>query len=269
MPEPRELLALATDIALEAGALLAERQPDVREFVGTKSSPTDMVTEVDRASEALIVARILAARPGDGILAEEGSAREGVSGVRWVIDPLDGTTNYLYGFPAYAVSIAVEADGETVAGVVYDASRAELFAAAVKLGASLNGQPIHVSSERELGRALIGTGFGYDPARRALQGALLARIVPHLRDVRRAGSAALDLCSVACGRLDGYYENGLNPWDYGAGALIVREAGGATGFLEEIGVEPPPIAAAGRTLYPQLVDLLRTYAQGPVTPPRD
>lgn len=260
MPQPSELLALATEIALEAGALLIERRPHVREFVGTKSSPTDMVTEVDAASEALIVERILAARPGDGILGEEGSAREGVSGVRWVIDPLDGTTNYLYGFPAYAVSIAVELAGETVAGAVYDAARAELFAAAKGSGVTLNGAPIRVSQQPALATALIGTGFGYDPRLRARQGALLAWLIGQVRDVRRAGSAALDLCSVACGRLDGYYEQGLNAWDHAAGALIVREAGGLADFPGDTGLTPRPIVAAGPQLHAQLTALLQRTA---------
>ena len=245
MQDPQSLLQLATGIALEAGALLAERQPQVRGYVGTKSSPTDMVTEVDTASEALIVGLILQARPQDGILAEEGSAREGSSGVRWVIDPVDGTTNFLYGFPAYAVSIAVEEAGEAVAGVVYNAATRELFAAAKGRGATLNGKPIHVSGETDLGKALVATGFGYDPAVRKRQAATLTRLIGDVRDIRRAGSAALDLCSVACGRVDAYYEQGLNAWDHAAGALIVREAGGRTDFLGEPGFSKPCIVAAG------------------------
>lgn len=251
--DPQELLELASDIAVQAGELLAERQPQVRDFVGTKSSPTDMVTEVDRESERMIADLILAIRPFDAILGEEGTSHEGRSGVRWVVDPLDGTTNFLYGFPMYAVSIAVEAEGKTLAGVVFNAATNELFAAAAGLGATLNGDLIHVSTEQELSRALVATGFGYDPTRRKQQGEILARLVGRVRDVRRAGSAALDLCYVACGRVDAYYEQGLNHWDWGAGELIVREAGGEVAFLSEAPfADRPCILAANPKLFPQV-----------------
>ena len=256
MHHPRELLQLATDLALEAGALLAERQPQVRDFVGTKSSTTDMVTEVDTASERLIVERVLSARPDDGVVAEEGSRREGSSGVRWLIDPVDGTTNFLYGFPAYAVSIAAEAAGETLAGVVYNPATRELFAAAKGHGATLNGSRIRVSAETELAKALVATGFGYDPTVRARQGATLARLIGGIRDIRRAGSAALDLCNVACGRVDAYYEQGLNPWDHAAGALIAREAGGLTEFLEGPGFAKPCIVAGTPGVFAAFRELL-------------
>jgi myo-inositol-1(or 4)-monophosphatase len=256
MNDPRQLLELAIEVALEAGALLAERQPYVRDFVGTKSSPTDMVTEVDTASERLIVERILSARSDDGMLAEEGSSREGSSGVRWVIDPVDGTTNFLYGFPAYAVSIAAEADGEAVAGVVYNAATRELFAAAKGHGATLNGAPIRVSAESELSKALVATGFGYSAEWRIRQATVLARLIGGIRDVRRAGSAALDLCSVACGRVDAYYEQGLNPWDHAAGALIAREAGGITEFLEGRAFPKPCIVAGAPGVFAAFRELL-------------
>ena len=240
-----ELLALATELALEAGALLAERQPLVRELVGTKSTPTDMVTEVDREAEALLVRRILAARPSDAILGEEGANQAGTSGVRWVLDPLDGTTNYLYGYPPYAVSIGVEVDGVTVAGVVHDASRAETYTAARDGGAFMNGRQITVSNEERIPHTLLGTGFGYDVEGRRKQAAIVARLLPQVRDIRRSGSAALDLCSVASGRLDGYYEFGLNEWDRAAGILIVQEAGGlaevsAGGFGLELNLASGP-----------------------------
>jgi myo-inositol-1(or 4)-monophosphatase len=225
---PLELLALASDVAREAGLLLTERLPQARTAIGTKSSVTDMVTEVDRESEALVVSRILAARPGDAILGEEGAAHAGTSGVRWLIDPLDGTTNYIYAYPAFAVSIAAEVDGEVVAGTVFDAARAQAFTAAKGSGAFLDGRAIRVSTLDDISRALVGTGFGYDSQRRLDQGATLARVLPQIRDIRRSGSAALDLCSVACGRLDAYFEYGLNPWDLAAGGIIVREAGGLT-----------------------------------------
>lgn len=191
-----------------------------------------MVTEVDRETEALIVGRILAARPDDGVLGEEGANRAGTSGVRWVIDPLDGTTNYLYGYPAYAVSIGVEAEGTTVAGVVYDAARSELFSASKDGGAFLNGRAISVSGQERLELALCGTGFGYDREMRRRQAAVCNLLIPQLRDIRRSGSAAIDLCTVACGRVDAYYEFGLNDWDRAAGILIVREAGGRAELVE-------------------------------------
>ena len=184
-----------------------------------------MVTEVDRASEAMIVRRVLAARPNDAILGEEGGSIVGTSGVRWIIDPLDGTTNFLYGIPAYAVSIAAEYEGEVVAGVVIDVPHDETYTTAKGEGAFLDGVPLAVSAETELARVLFATGFSYDPATRAHQAAVLASVIPQLRDERRGGSAALDLCSVARGRLDAMYEL-LAPWDFSAGALIVAEAGG-------------------------------------------
>jgi len=230
-----------------------------RDRIGTKSSSTDMVTEVDHASEEFIARRIREARPGDGILGEEGSSSEGTTGVRWVIDPLDGTTNFLYGFPAYAVSIAVEVEGEAVAGVVHDVARGETFAAAKGRGATLNGESIRVSEKTELGTALIGTGFGYSPERRRNQAALVASVLPAIRDIRRAGSAALDLCYVACGRLDGYFEQGIQHWDHAAGVLIVREAGGDTGWVigDSPRLEPPVLVATSRALFAPLSELLR------------
>ena len=168
-----------------------------------------MVSEMDRASERLIVSSLLAARPGDGIVGEEGSESAGTSGVRWVIDPLDGTTNYLYDLPGWNVSIAAEDAAGAVAGVVADAVRGEVFTATRGGGAFRDGEPIACSAAADLGTALVGTGFGYDAGRRARQGEVLAGVLPRVRDIRRSGAAALDLCSVACGRLDGYFERGL------------------------------------------------------------
>ena len=223
-PDPHELGALASAIAREAGALLLDGFEGTR-TVDAKSTPTDVVTEMDRAAEALIVRRILAARPGDGLLGEEGAARPGSTGVRWVIDPLDGTVNYLYRRPDFGVAIGVEVAGAVVAGAVFAPARDELFAAVRGAGATLNGQPIHPSGETRLAHALCGTGFAYDADARRAQGTLLAGLIGEVRDVRRAGSAALDLCAVACGRLDAYYERGLQPWDGAAASLIVSESG--------------------------------------------
>ncbi|HMC53124.1 MAG TPA: inositol monophosphatase family protein [Acidimicrobiales bacterium] len=219
------LLGLAVDLARDAGALLLDGTHRSRTDVDTKSSRTDMVTEMDRASEASIVAGLRSARPQDAILGEEGTASAGTSGLRWVIDPLDGTTNYLYGFPSFAVSIAAELDGRGVVGVVHDPLHSETFTAVAGRGARRNGQPLRVGGATDLATALVGTGFAYQADRRAGQAAVLTRVLPEVRDVRRAGAAALDLCWLACGRLDAFYEQGLAPWDSAAGSLVAGEAG--------------------------------------------
>lgn len=253
-PDPAllaDLARLATEIAEEAGALLLERLPGER-TVETKSSIVDAVTEVDREAEALIVRRILEARPDDAIFGEEGANLAGTSGVRWVIDPLDGTVNYLYRRGAFCVSVAVEVAGRPSVGVVRDPSLGETFAAVVGQGATLNGAPIRVSAPGGLARSLIGTGFGYEASVRRAQGAVAGRLIPQVRDIRRAGSAALDLCAVACGRLDGYYERGVQPWDVAAGVIIVREAGGRAEPLDPPEVSAPTWVAASPGLFDEL-----------------
>lgn len=230
MTEPRELLQLAEATAFEAGRLVASRTTGV-EVAATKSSPTDVVTAVDIASEELIRARLLGARPDDGFLGEEGDDIAGSSGVVWIADPIDGTVNFLYGLPSFSVSIAAELDAEIVAGVVHNPVSGETFSAARGEGAWLDGAPISVSTVADLSQTLVGTGFHYRADVRQHQAAEFARMLPQVRDVRRMGSAALDLCSVACGRLDAYVERGLKRWDLAAGELIVREAGGRVGGL--------------------------------------
>jgi len=215
-----------------------------------------MVTAVDRASEALIVDTLAKERPDDGVLGEEGSERDGTSGVRWIIDPLDGTTNYLYGFPLFAVSIGVEVDGAIEVGVVAHPSLGELFTARRGGGAYCNGRRIAVSGKRDLATALIGTGFAYDPAQRRRQGRWLEHIIPSVRDIRRGGAAAIDLCWVACGRLDGFYEAGLAPWDVAAGDLIVREAGGETGDFDGGPVRAGSVIAASPGIARALTQLV-------------
>jgi myo-inositol-1(or 4)-monophosphatase len=250
------MLDLAVDLAERAGRLLLDEAPERAAHVSTKSSLTDMVTDVDRASEALIVGTIEKERPGDGILGEEGSARDGTTGVRWVIDPIDGTTNYLYGYPVFAVSIGIEVEGEVVAGVVRHPSMGETFTAAREQGALCNGRPIAVSGKDDLATALVGTGFAYGAEGRARQARWLAQVLPRVRDIRRAGAASLDLCWVACGRLDAFYEQGLAPWDIAAGALIATEAGAqVTDFA---GGQPRPgsVVAASPELAQPLRDLL-------------
>lgn len=228
--ETAALLSLAHRLAEEAGQLLLDGLATA-EVLGSKSTLTDMVTSMDRSSEQHIVDGIRAARPHDAIVGEEGADFDGTSGVRWIIDPLDGTTNYLYAVPAYAVSIAVEANGVVVAGVVADPSHRETFAATLGGGATCNGKPIACNDVASLANALVGTGFSYDADRRARQGEVVGQLLPRARDVRRFGAAALDLCWVACGRLDAFYERGLQQWDLEAGGLIAREAGATTGDL--------------------------------------
>jgi len=240
-----QLRQLAEHTARAAGGLLRQGLDRARVEVSTKSTGTDMVTEIDRASEVLITDRLRGMRPADGVLGEEGVDIQGTSGVRWVVDPLDGTTNYLYGFPGFNVSIAAEVEGRSVVGAVYDVVRDELFSAVRGGGATRDGQPIRPSGATELGHALIGTGFSYDPERRRRQAEVLVEVLPRVRDIRRQGAAALDLCSVACGRLDGYYERGLAAWDLAAGGLIATEAGAlVTDFAGGVPVAGAVVAAS-------------------------
>ena len=204
-------------------------------------------------AEDAIVALLRAERPDDGLLGEEGASVEGASGRRWVVDPLDGTTNFLYGIPQWAVSVAVEDDAGPLAGVVYDPVAGELFRAGRGGGAELNGEPVRVRECRDLARALVATGFGYDSERRRGQAEAAAQILPRVRDIRRAGAAALDLAWLAAGRLDGYWERGLKPWDWAAGRLLVEEAGGA---LAEMDGEPLGLVAASPGLLPALAALV-------------
>jgi myo-inositol-1(or 4)-monophosphatase len=186
---------------------------------------------MDRAAERLIVGQLLHERPDDGIEGEEGHRRRGSSGVTWVIDPIDGTTNYVYGFPGFAVSIAARIGDQAAAGVVVDPLHGDVFSAVRGAGATRNGEPIVASEAKELPAALVATGFSYEPPRRARQAKVLTRVLPAVRDIRRMGAASVDLCWVACGRVDAYYEKGLKPWDHAAGALVAVEAGATVGDL--------------------------------------
>jgi myo-inositol-1(or 4)-monophosphatase len=229
----RELHELNIGLALEAAALARTRRAAGVEVAASKSSLVDIVTQADRDVERLVVDRIRAARPDDGILGEEGTSVAGTSGLTWVIDPIDGTVNYFYDIPAYAVSIAlVEGDPDpatwrALSGVVVNAATGERFDALRGEGARLDGRPIRVADAVPAATALVGTGFGYDSHRRQRQAAIVQHLIGSVRDIRRIGSAALDLAGVAAGRLNAYYEVGLQPWDLAAGALIVEEAGGA------------------------------------------
>jgi myo-inositol-1(or 4)-monophosphatase len=266
-PDPRGLLTLAEAAAAEAAVMLADRRSAGRPgVVATKSSPTDVVTEADRTAEAMIRAAIAAERPADRILGEEGGLSEspgsgGASNVRWIVDPLDGTVNYLYGLPDFAVSIAAEVRGTIVAGVVHAPVRGEVFTAIAGQGAWLcaAGQPavrLHCNADVHLAQALVATGFGYAAARRKVQGEVVAALLPQVRDIRRAGSAAVDLCSVAAGRVDAYYERGVNYWDFAAGGLVATEAGATLAGLSGRSPGSDLTIAAPQPLFGELHDQL-------------
>jgi len=293
-PDPEDLLALAAETAAAAGRLLADRGAMARpEIVDTKSSLTDVVTEMDRQAEALITERIRAARPGDAILGEEGGETHGVAqategsaaqadAVRWIVDPLDGTVNYLYGLADWSVSIAAEAGGTIVAGVVAVPLHGETFLAVRGQGAWLRsdtglhsatgetgvtgetGARLRCNRDVPLARALVGTGFGYLAGRRRVQGEVVSALLPRIRDIRRGGSASVDLCMVAAGRLDAFYERGLNYWDYAAGALIAEEAGAVVTGLDGRPPGPSMTVAAAPGLHAELVAAL-----APLDPERD
>jgi myo-inositol-1(or 4)-monophosphatase len=257
-----ELSGLAIRAARQAGELLLERFRGPASGVGSKSTPTDLVSDADRDSERLLIDLISAARPRDGFLAEEGGSGDSASGLRWVIDPLDGTVNFLYGIPVWCVSVAVEDPAGAVVGVVYDPNRSETFVGVRGQGAWLNEEPIRVTRETAMAQALIGTGFAYDSSIRDAQAGLVRRLLPVVRDIRRLGSAALDLCALACGRLDGFYEAHMGPWDRAAGVLIVHEAGGVVSDLSPPTGEGTGVIAAN----PPLHDSLRNFILDDVGP---
>ena len=226
--DPRALLDLGLEVALEAAELVRVRRREGVEVAATKSSPVDVVTEVDRASEQLIFDRLMTARPGDGFLGEEGASASSDTGVVWVVDPIDGTVNFLYGLPHYAVSIAASVDDQPVAGVVVNVVSGETFTATLGGGSYLDGRRLSVGWDGQpppLSQRLIGTGFNYVADVKEHQTLAVSALLHEVRDIRRLGSAALDLCSVAAGRVDAYVEEGLNPWDMAAGGLVATEAG--------------------------------------------
>jgi myo-inositol-1(or 4)-monophosphatase len=253
--ELRALLRLASDLGEQARRVhTAGARGELH--IETKSSSTDLVSQVDREAERLIVEGLRRARPDDGILAEEGSARNGTSGVRWVIDPLDGTTNFVYGYAAYGVSLAVEVDGVAQVGVVLDSSNGLSYQAIAGHGAWCGPQRLSVREPIDLSQALVATGFSYDAEERREAGIALGSILGRVRDIRRSGSAALDLCHLAAGQVDGYYEAGLSPWDHAAGAVIAREAGADVRYVAAAAGDDQVIVAAHPLLTPSLVDLL-------------
>ena len=249
-----DLLDVAVDAARAAGTFLLDGRGGARR-IETKSSATDMVSDMDRGAEAMIKAAIGDRRPGDAVLGEEGGASAGDTTTRWIVDPLDGTTNYLYGFPAWSVSIAAEVGGVVVVGVVYDPTHGELWTATKGAGARRNAELLPpLGDPTPLATALVATGFAYVAERRAEQGARVAALLPRIRDIRRAGSAALDLCWLAAGRVDAYFEAGTNLWDWAAGALIAEEVGAWVGGFDGgppstagILAAPPALAAELRS----------------------
>lgn len=261
------LARTAAEIAVVAGRRIQELRAQGVAVAASKSSVTDVVTAADREAEELVVAALRAARPDDAILGEEGTGIPGTSGITWVIDPIDGTVNYLYDIPMYAVSIAATvadpkamADGRrAIAGAVYCPRLDELYEAWEGGGARLGGAPITITGKTDLETSLVGTGFGYTVERRIEQAAMVSRLLPRARDIRRMGSAAYDLCALAAGRLDAYFERGLQPWDYAAAALIAREAGAT--LLGRDDVTPPgePLLFAAA---PGLVHELRDVVLG-------
>jgi myo-inositol-1(or 4)-monophosphatase len=251
-----QLRELAAAIAVDAGALVRSGRTGEVGGIESKSSATDMVTEFDRASERLIVDRLHRARPDDTIVGEEGTDHTGSSGVSWLVDPIDGTTNFLYDLPGYAVSIAAADALGPVAGAVYVPASGELFSAGRGQGATLDGRPIRCSDRTEIAHALVGTGFSYLPERRTRQARRVAALIHRVRDIRRLGAASVDLCFVAAGRLDAYFEEWLGPWDLAAGELIAREAGCRSGDFTGGPARPDQILVATPGVWASLAALI-------------
>ena len=253
---------LAVRLATAAGALVREGRPERVEVAATKSSDVDPVTAMDRASEDLLRELIRAERPDDAIMGEEGDDVAGTSGLTWVLDPIDGTVNYLYGVASWSVSVAVvlgppdPAAWTVVAGCVHSVADGRTWSAGLGEGATRDGAPVRVGSAPSLGRSLVGTGFGYDADRRAQQAQVLAHVLPRIRDIRRLGSAAIDLCLLADGSLDLYYERGLNPWDMAAGVVVATEAGAVVTGLRGGPAGTAMTVAGSPELVPQLTALL-------------
>jgi myo-inositol-1(or 4)-monophosphatase len=251
-----EVLNLAESIALKAGSLLVNRPSKFD--LDEKSGVFDFATQMDHESEKLIVSEILAARPDDGLIGEEGANRESKSGVTWVIDPIDGTVNYLYDIPGWCISIAAKDKDGGLAGVVYSPATQSLWKAHRGGGAFLNGNPIKCNDPVALNRALVGSGFAYDLEKRKIQAALIARLLPEIRDLRRLGACAVDMCHVASGSLDAYFEAGVNEWDYAAAGLIATEAGAMISI--DTGIwngEKNMVIVAGPALHPALSAQIR------------
>ncbi len=259
---PHQLLELASRLAVASGKMVREGRKHGVTSASTKSSVTDVVTEFDRASERLIVDGLTAARPDDSVIGEEGTDTTGASGIRWLIDPIDGTTNFLYDLPGYAVSIAALDGDRPLVGAVFVPSADELFTAVAGEGAFLNGEPIRCGTTASLDQALVATGFSYQTERRREQAVRLTEMIPQIRDIRRLGAAATDLCHLAAGRVDVYFEQWLGPWDLAAGELIAREAGCRTGRFDGSEVDHHQVLACNPALFDQMVELLAVTEPG-------
>jgi myo-inositol-1(or 4)-monophosphatase len=253
---PVELRDFACELARGAGEILRTFSQHARTSIDTKSSSVDMVTDADRASESFLVDAIRNRRPDDGILGEEGTNDLSKTGVTWIIDPLDGTTNFVYSIPMYAVSVGATIAGVPVAGAIYNPILDELYCAAAGSGASMNGATLSTNAVTELETALVATGFAYDADMRARQGGISADLLPRIRDIRRAGSAALDLCNVASGRVDAYFEHSVKPWDVTAGFVIATEAGARVTSLDGGQPQIDVLATATSELYERLLPYL-------------
>jgi myo-inositol-1(or 4)-monophosphatase len=254
------LLERAVNAARAGAALAAQRRAEGLAGVGTKSTHTDLVTAADRDVEKLIATLLLDGHPGDRMLGEEGGESDpaglGIGATRWIVDPIDGTVNFVYGLPYYAVSVAAEVDGVVVAGVVINVVSGEQWQAIRGAGAWRDGARLAGPEVRRLDSALVATGFGYDATRRAHQASVLTGVLPRVRDIRRFGAAALDLCALAEGRVDAYYEKGLGPWDLAAGGLIAAEAGLLVTGLRGASPGSAMVLAAPPDIHGALHDLL-------------
>jgi len=259
IPDFIELRDIASSVVKEVGEYILKesKKPILQE---TKSSSTDYVTEVDKKAEAFIVNLIKDIRPEDGFLGEEGTSRQGRSTVEWVIDPIDGTTNFIYDHSGFGPSIAAKVRGEIVAGAVADSSRGEIFDAAVNHGSRCNGERVSITESLKLETALVATGFSYESADRVVQAKILLGIIPFIADIRRMGSAAIDLCSVAKGRVNAFFETGLNEWDFAAGMLIASEAGATVININDFGGKNLTLAV-NPSIENQFIDLLHAAAQ--------
>ena len=258
----KELQSIAADIAREGGELAARRRAEGVSVAASKSSDEDIVTFADREVETFIREKLNDLRPNDGFFGEEGARDTSSSGLTWVVDPIDGTVNYLYQIGFYGVSVAVvEGDPDprtwtALAGAVMSPVAGELFTATNGGGAYVNDRPIHVNAHVPLNLALVGTGFAYSAEVRGEQADVLTRLLPRARDIRRLGSCSVDLCSVAAGRLDAFFERNLSPWDFAAGALIVREAGGVVGGFDGDPATSEMLIAAHPSLFQSLHDVI-------------
>lgn len=255
-PPGPELVEIGAEAATAAGRLLLDRFGQPHRQVQAKGSPTDLVSEADRAAEALIRECLGARRPEDAVLGEEAGDAPGASGLRWLVDPLDGTINYLFGIPHWSISVACEDADGTIAGVVHDPLRDQTFAASREALPTLNGHAFEASICRDLTLAMVGTGFAYDSDVRVRQGEVATRVLGQARDLRRLGSAALDLAWTACGRFDAYYERDLKPWDRAAGALLCQQAGLRLRELPPADGLPSGLLAAPAGLVDQLEALV-------------